>query len=182
MVALVYILQGHCDVTIAIEPYILDMSEKSQAEITPSAKNGNTRSEPFTEKSPGHDDISIREERSPEATVDQWSAPQDWVERLKEEYSSDHVKEALPPGSDLDRVAHAILNMDEDESVAMLRTVIENHHQDYNFDVGLMERCKLLVEGEKACEMGHDEWAYETCKTAGMIHNWSPYTEVRAGA
>lgn len=158
------------------------MSEKLQPEVAPSTDDEAARVEKFAEKSPGHDGISIHEERSPEMVTVQWTPPQDWVERVKDEYSSDHVKEAPPPGSDLDRIARSILTMDEDESVAMLRTIIETHHQDYNFDVGLMERCKLLVEGDKACEMDHEEWAYETCKTAGLIHNWSPYTEVRAGA
>jgi hypothetical protein len=28
--------------------------------------------------------------------------------------------------------------------------------------------------------MEEGEWAYVTCKTAGLVNNWSPYAEVRA--
>jgi hypothetical protein len=37
--------------------------------------------------------------------------------------------------------------MNEDESVKMLKSIMEAHHQDYNFDQTLMHRLADLVEG-----------------------------------
>jgi len=57
---------------------------------------------------------------------------------------------------------------------------VESHHQDYTFSTVLMARIKVLLEGSEAAGISQADWAYETCKTAGLVHNWSPYTEVRA--
>jgi hypothetical protein len=108
--------------------------------------------------------------------------PNAWLTRLVEEYGGQHGgdSETLPAGSDPNRIAVAIFTMNEEESVKVLRSIIEGHQQDYTFDQALMHRLIELVKGNEACEMEYGEWAYVTCKTAGLIHNWSPYAEVRA--
>lgn len=117
-----------------------------------------------------------------DASSAQWVPPEEWVLRLIDEYSGRHGgdTETLPPGSDVNRVAAAIFSMNEEESVKILKSLIESQQQDYTFDHVQMHHIKQLVEGNEACEMDHGEWAYETCKTAGLMHNWSPYAEVRA--
>ena len=62
----------------------------------------------------------------------------------------------------------------------MLKSIMEAHHQDYTFDQSLIHCLAELVEGNQVCEMEYGELAYVTCKTAGLLRNWSPYAEVRA--
>ncbi|KAF3765425.1 hypothetical protein M406DRAFT_78222 [Cryphonectria parasitica EP155] len=127
-------------------------------------------------------DVNLDEKKATDTLSQQvqWVPPEEWLVRLKEGYTGRHGGETLPPGSDPDRVAEAIFTMNEEDSVDFLKTVLVNHQHDYSFDVNLMQRCRELVEGHGACAMEQGDWAYETCKTAGLIHNWSPYTEVRA--
>ncbi|PVH72848.1 oligopeptide transporter 2 [Cadophora sp. DSE1049] len=135
--------------------------------------------------SPGDVKVIDVNEKALHATTsldDSWTAPEEWHQRLVAEYTGQHdgKSETLPAGSDPERVATAILTLNEEESLRILRSLIENLENDYTIDHVLIERCKQLLEGSAACEMGHDDWAYVTCKTAGTIHNWSPYAEVRA--
>lgn len=113
---------------------------------------------------------------------DSWTAPDEWHQRLVAEYTGQHdgKSETLPAGSDPERVATAILTLNEEESLKILKDLVKNCHNDYTIDHVLIERCKELLEGSAACELGHDDWAYVICKTAGTVHNWSPYAEVRA--
>lgn len=106
--------------------------------------------------------------------------PEEWIQRLVQEYVGQHDGEALPPGSDPERVARAILTLNEEESTTTLQNIIKSQQGDYSFDQVFMKRLKELVEGHEACGLEQGEWAYITCKTAGMIQNWSPYAEVRA--
>lgn len=124
--------------------------------------------------------VNIDEKRASNTSQDSWAPPEEWLVRFKEGYTGQHGGETLPPGSDPDRVAEAVFTMNEEKSVEFLRSVIRNHADDYSFDTVLMHRCKDLVGGNQACEMEEGDWAYETCRTAGMIDNWSPYAEVRA--
>ena len=111
-----------------------------------------------------------------------WAAPNEWLLRLEAEYSGQHSgqSETLPAGSDPNRIATAIFTLNEEESVKILRSLIDGHENDYTIDHNLIRRCAELVEGNTACGMDYGEWTYVTCKTAGLIHNWSPYAEVRA--
>lgn len=129
------------------------------------------------EKSPG---LHINEKAGTDEPAETWIAPEEWLERFKSEYTGQHGGETLPPGSDPDRVAEAIFTMSVSQSVDRLRSIIVDQAQDYSFDTVLMRRCKDLVEGREACAMKQEEWEYYVCRTAGLIHNWSPYTEVRA--
>lgn len=132
--------------------------------------------------SPGEVKVAGVDEKRIDASPDRWVPPNEWLQRLIDEYGGQHggESETLPAGSDPNRVADAIFSMNEDESVKMLKSIMEAHHQDYTFDQKLMHRLAELVEGNQACEMEYGEWAYVTCKTAGLLHNWSPYAEVRA--
>lgn len=117
-----------------------------------------------------------------DSLTDRWAPPSEWIQRLVDEYSGRHGRdtETLPPGNDPERVAAAVFTMNEEESIIVLKALIEGQQQDYTFDHVQMQRIKELVNGSEACGMEHEEWAYETCKTAGIMHNWSPYAEVRA--
>ena len=116
----------------------------------------------------------------PEGSVSSWTAPEDWLERLKDEYSGKHDGESLPPGCDPDRFARAILTMNEQQAVETLTDIISNLHNDYTFDVALAAYVRELIQGPEACGLASNEWAYQVCKTAGIIQNWSAYLEVRA--
>lgn len=134
------------------------------------------------EKSVGVD-IRENEKAGIEKSSGDWAPPEEWLERFKAEYSSQRdggSQEALPPGSDPDRVAEAIFTMSVSQSVECLKSIVVEQAQDYSFDTALMRRCKDLVSGHEACAMEPGEWDYQVCRTAGLIHNWSPYTEVRA--
>ena len=102
---------------------------------------------------------------------DRWVAPNEWLVRLEEEYGGQHggQSETLPAGSDPERIAAAIFTLNEDESVKILKSLIENNRNDYTIDHNLIYRCIELVEGNAACGMEYSEWAYVTCKTAGLI-------------
>jgi hypothetical protein len=132
--------------------------------------------------SPGDPKVTDISEKRIDESPDRWVPPNEWLERLVAEYGGQHGgdTETLPAGSDPNRAAVAIFTMNEDESVKMLRSIIEAHRQDYSFDQTLLHRLTELVEGSQACGMEEGEWAYVTCKTAGLLHNWSPYAEVRA--
>lgn len=125
-------------------------------------------------------DVSVNKDPGSEGSQETWSPPEEWLERLKSEYTGQHGGETLPPGSDPDRVAEAIFTMPVTESVARLNTIIEEQAHDYSFDKALMHHCKTLVEGHEVCGMEEGDWDYQVCRTAGLIHNWSPYAEVRA--
>jgi hypothetical protein len=131
--------------------------------------------------SPGDAKATGIVEKRIDESPDRWVPPNEWLLRLMVEHGGQHGgdSETLPAGSDPNRVAVAIFAMDEDESVKVLRSVIEAHQQDYTFDQALMHRLMELVEGSQACGMEEGEWAYVTCNTAGLLHNWSPYAEVR---
>lgn len=109
-----------------------------------------------------------------------WQAPEEWLTRFIEEYSGQHTGETLPAGSDPHRIAAAVFTMGEDESTIILNSIIKDHRQDYTFDQSVMHQLTKLVEGNEKCEMEHGEWTYQICKAAGLMHNWSPYAEVRA--
>lgn len=117
-----------------------------------------------------------------DASSERWEAPTEWLERFIDEYSGRHGgdTETLPPGSDPNLVAAAIFTMNEEESIAALASLIESQQQDYTFDHVQMARIKELIKGSEVCDMEQGEWSYELCKTAGLMHNWSPYAEVRA--
>jgi hypothetical protein len=115
-----------------------------------------------------------------EVSPERWVPPQEWLERLVSEYAGQHDGEALPPGSDPDLVAHSILTLSEEESVKTMQNFLKSQRNDYTVDHKLLQRLSELVEGNEACGMERGEWSYETCKRAGIIHNWSPYAEVRA--
>ncbi|KAK7908880.1 hypothetical protein PG985_016183 [Apiospora marii] len=106
--------------------------------------------------------------------------PNEWLDRLKAEYTGDHGGEALPAGADPDRMVECVLTLNEEESVQVLKDLLESQREDYSIDRQMMARLEQLVEGCEACGMEQGEWAYEVCKRAGLYHNWSPYTEVRA--
>lgn len=115
-------------------------------------------------------------------TSDQWVPPEQWIDRLLTEYSGNHSgnSETLPTGSDINRIVAAIFTLNEEESVKVLKDIFENSKNDYTIDQNLLRRCGELIQGHEACEMEEGEWAYTVCKQAGIIHNWSPYVEVRA--
>ncbi|KAM0807083.1 putative Oligopeptide transporter 2 [Seiridium cardinale] len=117
-----------------------------------------------------------------DALPENWVPPEEWLQRLADEYSGQHGggTETLPAGSDINRVVAAVFTMNEEESVKALRNTIEAHQKDYTFDHVQMRHITELVEGNQACGMEYGEWAYATCKMAGLVHNWSPYAEVRA--
>lgn len=122
-----------------------------------------------------------RVDQSPSPS-DRWVAPNEWLLRFIDEYSGKHdgQSETLPAGCDPERAAAAVLSLNEDESVRILTELVETSQNDYTIDTNLLRRCAELAEGNIACGMEQGEWAYVTCKTAGLIHNWSPYAEVRA--
>ena len=109
-----------------------------------------------------------------------WVAPEDWYERLKDEYSGRHELESLPPGCDPDRFARAILTMNEHESVEILVGILNNLHNDYTFDLTQVDRMKDLIQVAEHNGLEYNEWAYQVCKMAGIFHNWSAYLEVRS--
>jgi hypothetical protein len=109
-----------------------------------------------------------------------WSPPEEWLERLKDEYSGRHAGEALPPGCDPDRFAPAILTMNEEQAVECLRDIVENLDNDYTFDLVQAVRINELIAGPGSCNLEPSEWSYQVCKMAGICHNWSAYLEVRA--
>lgn len=115
-------------------------------------------------------------------TVPECSVPEDWISRFIDEYTGEHSgqSETLPPGSDPERTARAVLTMHQDEAVKLLKERLDAPDHDYNFDTVLFERIKTLVQGFEASGYEYGDWAYITSKTAGFIHNWSPYAEVRA--
>lgn len=106
--------------------------------------------------------------------------PIEWIERLKAEYTGEHDGEALPAGADLDRMVDAILTINTEDSVQVLRSLLESQQEDYSIDRRMMARIAELIEGHESCGMEQGEWEYEVCKRAGLYQNWSPYTEVRA--
>ncbi|KAK8090489.1 OPT-domain-containing protein [Apiospora hydei] len=106
--------------------------------------------------------------------------PAEWLDRLKAEYTGDHGGEALPAGADPDRMVECVLTLNEEESIQVLKELLETQKEDYSIDRQMMARLSELVEGCEACGMEQGEWAYEVCKRAGLYHNWSPYTEIRA--
>lgn len=131
--------------------------------------------------SPDHSKIDGVDEKT-NALPDHWVPPAEWLARLLSEYGGQHGgdTETLPAGCDPDRAVAAILTMNEEDSVKTLRSLIESHQQDYSIDQAMMRRVAELVEGNEHCDMEYGEWAYVTCKTAGLMYNWSPYAEVRA--
>ncbi|KAE9363835.1 oligopeptide transporter 2 [Stipitochalara longipes BDJ] len=113
---------------------------------------------------------------------DRWLPPEEWLDRFVQEYSGQHGgdSETLPAGANANRVATSVLTFNEEESVKILESLIEDHQTDYTIDHNLLLRCRDLIQGHTACEMEEGEWAYVVCKTAGLVNNWSPYAEVRA--
>ena len=122
----------------------------------------------------------VQDEKVGEVTA--WSVPEDWISRFIDEYSGEHggQSETLPPGSDPEMTARAVLTMHEDEAVKLLKERLDAPDHDYNFDSVFWERMKLLVQGPEAYGQEYADWAYMTAKAAGFIYNWSPYAEVRA--
>lgn len=109
-----------------------------------------------------------------------WTCPPEWHLRLLSEYTGSHEGESLPPGADFDRAVEAILTLSPDESVACLKEAQRIHARDLTFMDLTRNRIDFLLQGHTACDMTYDDWAYETCKLAGKIHNYSPYPEVRS--
>jgi hypothetical protein len=128
------------------------------------------------------DEKRITQYDSSPSLSDSWLPPEEWLERLVEEYSGQHggESETFPAGADPNRTANAIFTFNEEQSVKILESLIQDHQTDYTIDHNLLNRCRELIQGHTACGMEEGEWAYVTCKTAGLVNNWSPYAEVRA--
>lgn len=124
-------------------------------------------------------DVKVEGTTTPDS-ADAWVPPADWREKLRDEYTGEHSGETLPPGSNVDRVVDAVLTLSPKESVKALEEIIVWHARDLSFMQPVMDRIKELVQGAEACDMSEDDWAYETCRTAGLLVNYSPYPEVRA--
>jgi hypothetical protein len=124
--------------------------------------------------------VSEYEEKIEHAHSPDEFPPTEWLERLKAEYSGQHQGETLPAGCDPDRMAAAILTLNVDESVKVLKDLLVSQKDDYTIDRRMMSHLSDLTQGSEACEMERDEWVYQVCKHAGLCRNWSPYAEVRA--
>lgn len=122
--------------------------------------------------------IEHAEVRSPDS--EKWTCPPEWHTRLVEEYTGNHEGESLPPGADVDRAVAAILTLSPDASVAVLKDTLVVHARDLTFMDTARANIERLLQGHEALGMDYDDWAYETCKTAGRIANYSPYPEVRS--
>jgi hypothetical protein len=72
------------------------------------------------------------DEKRIDGSPDRWVPPNEWLIRLMEEYSGQHggESETLPAGSDPNRVAVAVFTMNEEESVKILKSIIEGHQHD----------------------------------------------------
>jgi hypothetical protein len=97
-----------------------------------------------------------------------WTPPTEWLTRFVDEYSGKHGgdTETLPAGSDPERVAAAVFTMNEEDSVAALKAIIKDHHQDYTFDKAQMHRLAEIVEGNQACGMEYGEWGLQPADLA----------------
>ena len=109
-----------------------------------------------------------------------WRPSEEWLERLKDEYSGKNEQESLPPGCDPDRFAAAILTMDPTRAVQCLVNITQNLDNDYTFDLTQLAAINDLIQGAEHCNLSQDEWSYQVSKKAGVIHNWSAYLEVRS--
>ncbi|KAK2593332.1 hypothetical protein QQS21_008975 [Conoideocrella luteorostrata] len=123
---------------------------------------------------------SIGAFKDPGNVAQHWTPPEEWLQRLVDEYGGQHDGETLPAGSDVTRVATAIFTLNEEESVSVMRSFLDGQGNDYTIDHKLIEQLSRLVDGNEAYGIEQGEWAYVVCKWAGIIHNWSPYAEVRA--
>jgi hypothetical protein len=86
--------------------------------------------------SPGEVKVAGVDEKRIDASLDRWVPPNEWLQRLMDEYGGQHggESETLPAGSDPNRVSDAIFTMNEDELVKMLKSIMEAHHHDSTFD------------------------------------------------
>lgn len=151
------------------------MSEKP----TPSE----VRATSIDEKNVSTDEKNVSSsDSSPSLTGENWQPSQEWLERFIQEYSGKHGgdSEALPAGADPMRTATCVFTFNEEASVKILESLIEDHVEDYSIDKNLLVHCRELIQGPTACNMEEGDWAYTVCKTAGMVNNWSPYAEVRS--
>lgn len=114
------------------------------------------------------------------ADTEDWTCPPAWHARLVDEYTGNHEGETLPPGANVDRAVDAILTMGPEESVHTLRETLVWHARDLTFMDTARANIERLLQGHEACGLDYDDWAYQTCKTAGRIANYSPYPEVRS--
>ena len=127
-----------------------------------------------------HDDKRIAYDEKKELSAEPWTPPQDWIQRLIAEYDGQHDGEALPPGADIPRVATSILTLNEEQALETIHSYLRSQENDYTIDQKLLQRLGELTQGNEFCHMERGDWEYETCKMAGIVHNWSPYAEVRA--
>jgi hypothetical protein len=157
---------------------ILPHDDKASADRTRQMSNA-TAIDDLDDLDKGKD--VLHDEKVQEAGSD-WTVPEDWISRFVDEYSGQHSgqSETLPPGSDPELTARAVLTFHQDEAVKLLQERVNQEMYDYNLDTVLFARMKLLVQGPEASGMEYGDWAYLCSKTAGFIHNWSPYAEVRA--
>lgn len=158
--------------SLAILPHD-DARDRITTELdTPLAEDNNEK------KLDSHDDVQ-------DEKVDTnagWVVPEEWIARFIDEYTGEHSgkSETLPPGSDPELTARAVMTFHEEEAKKLLEERVNARDYDYNFDTVMMERLKMLIQGPEACGYEYADWAYITSKTAGYIHNWSPYVEVRS--
>ncbi len=89
---------------------------------------------------------------APPSLNENWEAPSEWIQRLLAEYTGEHSgqSETLPAGADPNRVVAAIMTLNEEESIKVLKSLIEYHQEDYTIDHILINRCKELIEGNSA--------------------------------
>jgi hypothetical protein len=133
------------------------------------------------EKYSSNSDVSpALDEKDVIASPDKWQCPPEWVERLRDEYVRNHEGETLPTGADADRVIEAVMTFSPEEAVKKLEEAIDIHRRDLSFMQVTMERMRTYVQGDEAAGLDYEDWQYECCKLAGLIFNWSPYSEVRS--
>ena len=86
----------------------------------------------------------------------------------------------IAPTADIEKILDRIMEMTDEEAIAILRNTQVDHADDPNFPSATMDRIHVLLQGYKLAGMAQDEWSNELRSVAAMMKYHSPYPEVRS--
>ncbi|KAK9365622.1 OPT oligopeptide transporter protein-domain-containing protein [Lipomyces kononenkoae] len=97
--------------------------------------------------------------------------------RLEEKANEDKL---YTSAEDIEYVLDKVATISIEECMDIIKHTLEYHQYDSNFPMVVMEKLKLLVQGEEAYHGDKESWEFDVKVEASLIGYYSPYPEVRA--
>ena len=99
---------------------------------------------------------------------------------LRERYGRKAEDDGIAPTRDVEMILDRVIDMMDEEALAILFEAKDEHRMDPNFPSWTMDKLHKLSQGYKECDISEEEWSFDLRTEASILKYHSPYPEVRA--